>query len=128
MGRHAGSARRIAGPDQAGSRHQLFATIRGALAAGRLKTSWDCVVTAEEAGYQNRSPVLIVSHSPGSACRQPRPRSSPGPATTCSAPAPWACARIGTTASGLSVPIARRHPQFKSPTLDQLIPWLEGHR
>lgn len=60
----------------------------GLLAAGRLNIPWDCVVTAEAAGYTNPILVPIALHSPGSTCRPPRPPSSPAPATTCSARAP----------------------------------------
>jgi hypothetical protein len=82
----------------------------GMLAAGRLNIPWDCVVTAEAAGYYKPDPVLIVLHSPGWTCRQPRPRSSPVPATTCSVQVRWVCAFIGTIASDSRVPTAhRRH-------------------
>jgi 2-haloacid dehalogenase len=81
----------------------------GALAAGRLKTSWDCVVTAEEAGYYKPDPRPYRLALTRLGVPATEAAFSPGPATTCSAPAPSASARIGTTASGLSVPTARRH-------------------
>jgi len=100
----------------------------GALAAGRLKTSWDCVVTAEEAGYYKPDP-----------CPYRLALTRLGvPATEAAFVAGSGYDLFGTSAVGLRTywhnRVGLKRPDrappanFESPTLDQLIPWLEGHR
>jgi 2-haloacid dehalogenase len=100
----------------------------GALAAGRLKTSWDCVVTAEEAGYYKPDPhpYRLALTRLGV------------PATEAAFVAGSGYDLFGTSAVGLRTywhnRVGLKRPDrappanFESPTLDQLIPWLEGHR
>jgi 2-haloalkanoic acid dehalogenase type II len=98
----------------------------GRLAAGRLRTKWDCIVTAEEAG-----------------CYKPDPRPYRLALSTLGI-APQDAAFVagsgydlfGTSAVGLRtywhnrVGLARPESAppaaVESPTLDLLIPWLEG--
>lgn len=98
----------------------------GRLAAGRLRTKWDCIVTAEEAG-----------------CYKPDPRPYRLALSTLGV-APKDAAFVagsgydlfGTSAVGLRtywhnrVGLARPEgappAAVESPTLDLLIPWLEG--
>lgn len=98
----------------------------GRLAAGRLRTKWDCIVTAEEAG-----------------CYKPDPRPYRLALSTLGV-APQDAAFVagsgydlfGTSAVGLRtywhnrVGLARPDgappAAIESPTLDLLIPWLEG--
>jgi 2-haloacid dehalogenase len=98
----------------------------GLLAAGRLRTRWDCVVTAEAAGYYKPDPrpYLLALDSIGV------------PASEAAFVAGSGFDLIGTAAVGLRsywhnrVGLARpaRAPpaNFESPTLDRLVPWLEG--
>ena len=98
----------------------------GALAAARLATRWDCVITAEQAGFY-----------------KPDPRPYRLALATLGV-APQAAAfvagsgydLIGTAAVGLRTywhnrvglarPTGAPPPAIEQPTLDQLIPWLEG--
>ena len=90
----------------------------GMLAAGRLNTRWDCVVTAEEAGYYKPDPrpyrlALAKLDVPASEAAFVAV-----PATTCSARARWACAATGTIASGSRVPTApRRRASNRRPSI-----------
>lgn len=98
----------------------------GRLAAGRLRTKWDCIVTAEEAG-----------------CYKPDPRPYRLALSTLGVEAQDAAFvagsgydLFGTSAVGLRtywhnrVGLARPEgappAAVESPTLDLLIPWLEG--
>jgi 2-haloalkanoic acid dehalogenase type II len=99
----------------------------GTLAAGRLRTRWDCVVTAEEAG-----------------CYKPDPRPyrlALARMDVAAADAAFVAGSgydlIGTSAVGLRTywhnRVGLQRPErappadLESPTLAQLIPWLEGH-
>jgi 2-haloalkanoic acid dehalogenase type II len=98
----------------------------GLLAAGRLRTHWDCVVTAEAAGYYKPDPrpYRLALERIGV------------PASEAAFVAGSGYDLIGTAAVGLRsywhnrVGLARpaRAPpaNFESPTLDYLVPWLEG--
>jgi 2-haloacid dehalogenase len=98
----------------------------GLLAAGRLNTHWDCVVTAEMAGHYKPDPrpYRLALERIGV------------PASEAAFVAGSGYDLIGTAAVGLRsywhnrVGLARpaRAPpaDFESPTLDHLIPWLEG--
>jgi 2-haloacid dehalogenase len=100
----------------------------GMLAAARLKTHWDCVVTAEEAGYYKPDPrpYRLALARIGV------------PATEAAFVAGSGYDLFGTSAVGLRTywhnrvglkrPDRAPAPNFESPTLDHLIPWLEGHR
>ena len=99
----------------------------GVLAAGRLKTPWDCVVTAEEAGYYKPDPrpYRLALARLGV------------PATEAAFVAGSGYDLFGTSAVGLRTywhnRVGLKRPEgappanFESPTLDHLIPWLEGH-
>ena len=98
----------------------------GLLAAGRLRTRWDCVVTAEAAGYYKPDPrpYRLALERIGVA------------ATEAAFVAGSGYDLVGTAAVGLRsywhnrVGLARpaRAPpaNFESPTLDHLVPWLQG--
>jgi len=98
----------------------------GLLAAGRLRTRWDCVVTAEAAGYYKPDPrpYRLVLERIGV------------PASEAAFVAGSGYDLVGTAAVGLRsywhnrVGLARpaRAPpaNFESPTLDHLVPWLQG--
>jgi 2-haloacid dehalogenase len=98
----------------------------GRLAAERLATSWDCIVTAEEAGFYKPDPrpYRLALERLGV------------PAHDAAFVAGSAYDLIGTCAVGLRtywhnrVGLARPEPvpppEVEWPTLDRLIPWLEG--
>jgi 2-haloacid dehalogenase len=98
----------------------------GLLAAGRLNTRWDCVVTAEMAGHYKPDPrpYRLALERIGV------------PASDAAFVAGSGYDLIGTAAVGLRsywhnrIGLARpaRAPpaDFESPTLDHLFPWLEG--
>ncbi len=100
----------------------------GLLAAARLNTRWDCVVTAEEAGYYkpNLRPYRLALERLGVA------------ASDAAFVAGSGYDLIGTSAAGLRTywhnrvglerPADAPPPDFESPTLESLIPWLEGRR
>jgi 2-haloacid dehalogenase len=100
----------------------------GGLAALRLKTRWDCVVTAEEAGYYKPDPrpYRLALARIGV------------PATEAAFVAGSGYDLFGTSAVGLRTywhnRVGLKRPDrappadFESPTLDHLIPWLEGLR
>ena len=98
----------------------------GMLAAGRLNIPWDCVVTAEAAGYY-----------------KPDPRPYRLALARIDVPAAEAAFVAGSgydlfgaravglrtywhNRVGLKRPAGAPPANFESPTLDQLIPWLEG--
>jgi 2-haloacid dehalogenase len=98
----------------------------GLMAAGALDVSWDCVITAEEAGYYkpNPQPYRIALARLGVT------------PTEAAFVAGSGYDLIGTSAVGLRSywhnrvgllrPDRAPPPDFESPTLDRLIPWLEG--
>jgi 2-haloacid dehalogenase len=98
----------------------------GLLAAGRFATPWDCVITAEEAGYYkpNPRPYRLALERLGVA------------ATDAAFVAGSGFDLIGTSAVGLRTywhnrvglkrPEGAPPPDLESPSLDALIPWLEG--
>ena len=98
----------------------------GLLAAGRLRTRWDCIVTAEAAGYYKPDPrpYRLALERVGV------------PASEAAFVAGSGYDLVGTAAVGLRsywhnrVGLARpaRAPpaNFESPTLDHLVPWLQG--
>jgi 2-haloacid dehalogenase len=100
----------------------------GMLAADQLKTRWDCVMTAQEAGYYkpNPRPYRLALERLGV------------PAAEAVFVAGSAFDLIGTSAVGLRTywhnrvgltrPEGAPPPDFESPTLESLIPWLEGRR
>jgi 2-haloacid dehalogenase len=98
----------------------------GMLAAGRLNIPWDCVVTAETAGYYKPDPRpyrLALARIDV-------------PAAEAAFVAGSGYDLFGARAVGLRTywhnRVALKRPDrappanFESPTLDQLIPWLEG--
>src|SRR6476469_8640093 len=100
----------------------------GVLAAARLKTHWDCVVTAEEAGYYKPDPRpdrLALARIDV-------------PATEAAFVAGSGYDLFGTSAVGLRTywhnrvglarPVGAPAASLERPTLDDLLPWLEGHR
>jgi 2-haloacid dehalogenase len=98
----------------------------GLLAAGRLRTRWDCIVTAEAAGYYKPDPrpYRLALERVGV------------PASEAAFVAGSGYDLVGTAAVGLRsywhnrVGLARpaRAPpaNFESPMLDHLVPWLQG--
>jgi len=98
----------------------------GALAAARLKTSWDCVVTAEEAGAYKPDPrpYRLALDRLGVAPQEAAFVAGSG------------YDLFGTSAVGLRTywhnRVALARPDgapaaaLERPTLDDLIPWLEG--
>ncbi|TAJ86568.1 HAD-IA family hydrolase [Reyranella sp.] len=98
----------------------------GALAAGRLKTPWDCVITAEEAGAYKPDPrpYRLTLERLGVAPQEAAFIAGSG------------YDLFGTSAVGLRtywhnrVGLARPDgapaAALERPTLDDLIPWLEG--
>jgi 2-haloacid dehalogenase len=100
----------------------------GELAAGVLSVSWDCVVTAEEAGFYkpNPRPYRLALE---------RLDVSPEDAAFV---AGSGYDLIGTSAVGLRtywhnrvglpLPDHAPPPDFQSTTLDSLVPWLEGRK
>jgi 2-haloacid dehalogenase len=98
----------------------------GILAASRLNTRWDCVVTAEEAGYYKPDPrpYRLALERLGVAAADAAFVAGSG------------YDLIGTSAVGLRTywhnrvglkrPDRAPPPDLESPTLESLIPWLEG--
>ena len=98
----------------------------GMLAAGRLKTRWDYVVTAEETGYYKPDPrpYRLALERLGVAAADAAYVAGSG------------YDLIGTSAVGLRTywhnhvgltrPDHAPPPDFESTTLESLIPWLEG--
>ena len=98
----------------------------GVLAAGRLATGWDCIVTAEEAGcYKpDRRPYRLALEKLGVLAEDAAFVAGSG------------YDLFGTSAVGLrtywhnrvGLPRPERAPAaaIESPTLDGLVPWLEG--
>src|SRR5262249_34907465 len=98
----------------------------GAIAAARLRTRWDCVVTAEEAGYYKPDPrpYRLALAALGVAPRDAAFVAGSG------------YDLIGTAAVGLRTywhnrvglarPAAAPPPSCEQPSPDPLIPWLEG--
>jgi 2-haloacid dehalogenase len=98
----------------------------GLLAAGRLRTRWDCVVTAEAAGYYKPDPrpYRLVLERIGV------------PASEAAFVAGSGYDLVGTAAvglrsywhnrAGLARPARAPPANFESPTLDHLVPWLQG--
>jgi 2-haloacid dehalogenase len=99
----------------------------GLLAAARLNVRWDCVMTAKEAGYYKPDPrpyrlalATIGVH-----------------ATEAVFVAGSGYDLFGTSAlgmrsywrnhTGLARPIGAPAADFESPTIESLLPWLEGH-
>ena len=99
----------------------------GTLAAGRLNTRWDCVVTAEEAGYYKPDPRPYRL----ALAKLDVPASEAAFVAGSGYDLFGACA-VGLRTYwhnriGLARPDGAPPPSFESPTLDHLIPWLEGH-
>jgi 2-haloacid dehalogenase len=100
----------------------------GALAAERLSTRWDCVITAEEAGFYkpHPQPYRLALAKLGV------------PATQAVFVAGSGYDLIGTSSVGLRAywhnrvglkrPDGAPPADLESPTLEPLIPWLEGRR
>jgi 2-haloacid dehalogenase len=98
----------------------------GLMAAGVLAVNWDCVITAEEAGYYkpNPQPYRVALARLGVAPAEAAFVAGSG------------YDLIGTSAVGLRTywhnrvglkrPDHAPPPNLESPTLDRLIPWLEG--
>src|SRR5262249_4725048 len=98
----------------------------GAIAAARLATCWDCVITAEQAGFYKPDPrpYRLALATLGVAPQDAAFVAGSG------------YDLIGTAAVGLRTywhnriglarPAGVPPPAVESPTLDQLIPWLEG--
>ena len=98
----------------------------GRLAAARLATRWDCVVTAEQAGFYKPDPrpYRLALAQLGV------------PANEAAFVAGSGYDLIGTSAVGLRTywhnrvglkrPDRAPPPDFESPTLASLVPWLEG--
>ena len=98
----------------------------GAIAAARLATRWDCVITAEQAGFYKPDPrpyrlaLATLAVMPQDAAFV----------------AGSGYDLMGTSAVGLRTywhnrvglarPAEAPLPAFEAPTLDHLIPWLEG--
>jgi 2-haloacid dehalogenase len=98
----------------------------GMLAAGRLNTRWDCVVTAEEAGYYKPDPRPYRL----ALAKLDVPASEAAFVAGSGYDLFGACA-VGLRSYwhnriGLARPDGAPPPSFESPTLDHLIPWLEG--
>jgi 2-haloacid dehalogenase len=99
----------------------------GTLAAGRLNTRWDCVVTAQEAGYYKPDPRPYRL----ALAKLDVPASEAAFVAGSGYDLFGACA-VGLRTYwhnriGLARPDGAPPPSFESPTLDHLIPWLEGH-
>jgi 2-haloacid dehalogenase len=98
----------------------------GGLAASRLKTSWDCIVTAERAGYYkpHPRPYLLALELLGVAPADAAFVAGSG------------YDLIGTAAVGVRTywhnrnclprPVGAPPAEFESTTLDDLLPWLRG--
>jgi 2-haloalkanoic acid dehalogenase type II len=98
----------------------------GALAAARLAIRWDCVVTAEQAGFYkpDQRPYRLALATLGVAPQDAAFVAGSG------------YDLIGTAAVGLRTywhnrvglarPAAAPPPAIEQPTLDRLVPWLEG--
>jgi len=96
------------------------------MAAGQLSIQWDCVMTAEEAGYYkpNPRPYRLALDRLGVAPAEAAFVAGSG------------YDLIGTSAIGLRTywhnraglrrPEHAPLPQLERPTFDDLIPWLEG--
>jgi len=98
----------------------------GRMAAGLLRTKWDCVITAEDAGFYKPDPrpyrlaLQSLSVAPGAAAF-----------VAGSGFDLFGTARVGLRTYwhnrvGLVRPDGAPPPDFESQTLEQLIPWLEG--
>jgi 2-haloalkanoic acid dehalogenase type II len=98
----------------------------GAIAAARLATRWDCVITAEQAGFYKPDPrpYRLALQTLGVAPQDAAFVAGSG------------YDLVGTAAVGLRTywhnrvgltrPAEAPPPAIESPTLDRLIPWLEG--
>lgn len=98
----------------------------GERAARRVKVDWDCVITAEQAGFYkpNPRPYAMALQQLGVAAEDAAFVAGSG------------YDLIGTSAvglrtywhnrAGLTRPDGAPAPEIESPALDQLIPWLEG--
>ena len=100
----------------------------GLLAAARLKTSWDCVVTAEDAGYYKPDPhpyrlaLTLLAVEPGEAAF-----------VAGSGYDLIGTGRVGLRTYwhnrvGLPRPLEAPPAEIESRNLDGLVPWLEGSR
>ena len=109
---------------QAGGRHQLLAAAR-ALAAARLRHHWDCVVTAEEAGYYKPDPHPYRWRSPLGV------EADDAAFVAGSGYDLFGTVRVGLRTYwhnrvGLPRPAGAPPPEIESNNLDGLVPWLEG--
>lgn len=98
----------------------------GEIAAARVRVDWNCVITAEEAGFYkpNPRPYEMALQRLGVAAEDAAFVAGSG------------YDLVGTSAvglrtywhnrAGLTRPEGAPPPAIESPTLDQLIPWLEG--
>jgi 2-haloacid dehalogenase len=100
----------------------------GLLAAGRLNAHWDCVMTAEEAGYYKPDPrpyelaLARLEVSARDAIFVPAPRSIWSGTSAVGLRTYW------HNRVGLSRPDGVPPPEVEQRTLNQLIPWMEGLR
>lgn len=99
----------------------------GRLAAGRLAVRWDCIVTAEEAGWYKPDPrpYRLALQQLGVEARDAAFVAGSGYDL-------FGTAAVGLRTYwhnrvGLDRPAGAPAPDFESPTLDRLIPWLEDH-
>ncbi len=98
----------------------------GALAAARLKTRWDCVVTAEEAGAYKPDPRPYRL-----ALKRLGVPPQEGAFVAGSGYDPFGTSAVGLRTYwhnrvGLARPDGAPAAALERPTLDDLIPWLEG--
>jgi len=98
----------------------------GNLAAGRFRTPWDCVVTAEEAGFYKPDPrpyrlaLARLGIAPAEAAFVA------GSAFDLAGTAAVGLRTYWHNRVGLTRPAQLPPPDLEQPTLDRLIPWLEG--
>jgi len=98
----------------------------GALAAARLTTPWHCVVTAEQAGYYKPDPH---PYRLALATLDVAPRDAAfvaGSGYDLIGTAKVGLRTYWHNRIGLARPAGAPAPACESPTLDRLVPWLEG--
>jgi 2-haloalkanoic acid dehalogenase type II len=98
----------------------------GALAAQRLVTRWDCVITAEEAGFYKPDPrpYLLALERIGVPAQEAV--FVAGSAFDLAGTAAVGLRTYWHNRVGLARPAGVPPPALESATLDRLIPWMEG--
>jgi 2-haloacid dehalogenase len=98
----------------------------GYLAAARLKTRWDCVVTAEEAGYYKPDPHPYRLALESLSVKAEEAAFVAGSGYDLIGTARMQLRTYWHNRVGLQRPMGAPPAAFESSNLDRLVPWLEG--